>query len=88
MNESDGTSWIMTYTEYNEEGYPVKAEIEEDGPQGQALCKLQYYGYIYDSHGNWVIRKVGLQRTFTDADTGEKSTLTGQWAENCSYTYR
>lgn len=88
MNESDGTSWIMTYTEFNEEGFPIRAEIEEDGPQGQALCKLEYYSYIYDRHGNWTIRAVGMERFFTDAETGEKSYLTAKWKENCAYTYR
>ena len=88
MNEGDGTSWVMTYTEFNEEGYPVKSEIEEDGPQGSAEVKLQYYGYSYDSKGNWVLRTVAMNRVFTDIETGEKTTSSHQWKEVCSYKYR
>jgi len=88
MNEGDGTSWVLTYEEFNDEGYPIKSEIEEDGPQGTAEVKMQYYGYSYDSKGNWVMRTVAMQRTFEDIETGEKTTSSHQWKEVCSYYYR
>lgn len=88
MNYEDGTSWELTYTEYNEEGYPVRAEIIESGPQGTAQAVITYYGYEYDRCGNWVMRSVTCDRSFTDMDTKEKTNTFRKWKELVSYKYR
>lgn len=88
MNYEDGTSWELTYTEYNDENYPVKATIIESGPQGTATSELTYYGYEYDKEKNWVFRCVTMGREFTDIDTGEKLNSFKKWKEAVSYKYR
>ena len=88
MNYEDGTSWELTYTDYNEEGYPVRAEIIESGPQGTAQAVITYYGYEYDRMGNWVMRSVTCDRSFVDMDTKEKTNTFRKWKELVSYKYK
>lgn len=88
MNYEDGTSWELNYTEWNENNFPVKAEILESGPQGVAKSEITYYGYEYDREGNWVMRSVSMGREFTETDTEEKSNTFRKWKELVSYKYR
>ncbi|MDE7412294.1 MAG: hypothetical protein K2N05_00705 [Muribaculaceae bacterium] len=88
MNYEDGTSWELTYTEMNDESYPIKAQILESGPQGTAKVDLSYSAYEYDAQKNWVFRSVTMNREFTDTDTGEKTLSSGRWKEVVSYTYK
>ncbi|MDE5807938.1 MAG: hypothetical protein K2H76_07445, partial [Muribaculaceae bacterium] len=87
MNYEDGTSWELTYTELNEEGYPIKAEIIESGPQGTANAVVTYYGYEYDRTGNWVMRSATMSRDFIETETEEKTSTFHKWKELVSYTY-
>lgn len=87
LQESDGTQWLLTYTEYNESGYPVAGEIEEEGPQGSAHTTITYSDYGYDKKGNWTTRLVAIRREFTDPETGDKYVTKESWREACSYTY-
>lgn len=88
MNYEDGTSWELTYTEMNDESYPIKAEILESGPQGIAKVDLTYSAYEYDAQKNWVFRTVVMNREFTDNETEEKTLSSGRWKEVVSYTYK
>ncbi|MDE6717507.1 MAG: hypothetical protein K2J70_04860 [Muribaculaceae bacterium] len=88
MNYEDGTSWELTYTELNDQSYPLKAEILESGPQGIAKVTLNYYGYEYDREKNWVMRSVTMERHFTETDTEEKTSSFRKWKELVSYKYR
>lgn len=87
MNYEDGTSWELTYTETNENSFPLKAEIIESGPQGTAKSVLTYSGYEYDGEGNWVMRSVSMSREFTDIETEEKTSTFHKWKELVSYKY-
>ena len=87
MNEGDGTSWELTYTEVNDKNYPLKAEIIESGPQGTAKAELTYYGYEYDKEGNWVMRCATMNREFIETETEEKTSTFHKWRELVSYTY-
>lgn len=87
LQESDGTQWHLTYTEYNESGYPVAGEIEEEGPQGSAYTLITYSDYGYDKKGNWTTRLVAIRREFTDPETGDKYVTKESWREACNYTY-
>ena len=88
MNYEDGTSWELTYTEFNDKSYPLKAEIIESGPQGTAKADIAYFGYEYDREGNWVMRSASMERTFTDTDTKEKTSTFHKWKELVSYQYK
>lgn len=88
MHESDGTEWTMTYTDFNEKGFPTKATIKESGPMGTGTTTVTWSRYGYDSHGNWTVRRTDFSMDFTDLETEEKSHSTGSWKETCSYSYR
>ncbi len=87
MNYEDGTSWELTYTELNENAFPLKAEIIESGPQGTAKANITYFGYEYDREGNWVMRSASMSREFIETDTEEKTSTFHKWKELVSYKY-
>lgn len=87
MNYEDGTSWELTYTELNENSFPLKAEIIESGPQGTAKADITYFGYEYDREGNWVMRSASMSREFIETDTEEKTSTFHKWKELVSYKY-
>lgn len=88
MRESDGTEWNMTYTDFNDKGFPTKATIKESGPMGTGVTTITWSRYGYDSNGNWTVRRTDFSMDFTDLETDEKSHSTGSWKETCSYSYR
>lgn len=88
MNYEDGTSWELTYTDFNDNFFPTKAEIFESGPQGVAKSEIAYTGYEYDGEGNWVLRTVTMHRDFTETDTEEKTSTSYKWKELVSYKYK
>lgn len=87
MNYEDGTSWELTYTELNDNFFPLKAEIIESGPQGTAKANITYFGYEYDREGNWVMRSASMSREFIETDTEEKTSTFHKWKELVSYKY-
>lgn len=86
--ESDGTEWVMTYTDFNDKGFPTKATIKETGPMGTGVTTITWSRYGYDGNGNWTVRRTDFSMDFTDLETDEKSHSNGSWKETCSYSYR
>lgn len=90
--ESDGTTWTLTYTEFDADGRPLSGKYEEDGPEGMVTTEFTYRYGDNDQAGNWISRKLdGTSTTrYLDYETGdygkpEKTTVSGTETRRIEY---
>ncbi len=71
--ESDGTSWTVTFTGLNENGWATEGKYETEGPKNRTVINFTYTYDSTDSIGNWTQRTLNGTRTIQpmDYDTGD-----------------
>lgn len=71
--ESDGTSWTVTFSKLNEKGWATEGKYETEGPKNKTVVNFSYTYDTTDSIGNWTQRTLTGTRSIQpmDFETGD-----------------
>lgn len=85
---TDGTWTHLKIHNLNEYGHPLKASYEYEGPGVNQVKGIFYFSdYVYDSHQNWISRKVKADYKLTDFETEASRNKKATWTETRRITY-
>jgi hypothetical protein len=71
--DADGTSWTVTFSKLNDNGWATEGKYETEGPKNKTVVNFTYTYDATDSIGNWTQRTLRGTRTIQpmDYETGD-----------------